>query len=1058
MNRSFKSIFNRRTGTWQVVSEKTRNAGKTGSSVSKPLLAMLLGLSASTGMAQTSPIDGANTETITGTTWNVGGDLTVGSTGAGTLNIQDGGIVTNIDGTIGNAGNSNGTVTVTGPASAWDNSGYLYVGRSGTGTLTIEKGGKVTNTVAYIGLVSGSEGTVTVTGAGSVWQTSGGNNVGWYGTGTLSINDGGRVSSPFVTLGYMSGSSGTLNLNSTGNARGVLSTARVVKGVGTTAAFNWNGGILQATVNESNYLGNLASSDIVIGSNGAYFDTNTFDVGITTSLQGTGGFTKLGQGTLTLSGANTYTGTTSLNEGTLQINDESALGTGDRVVLSSGALRTTTDMTLSKRVSFSSDTSSRISAATGTTLTLSGYLDFNGNSQAHFGSAADTGIVILKPSTLAVTDSSSIWVDGGTLKSGSVSSVQLFRYASSTNVASGAILDLNSYDTTINNLQGAGLVSNDGRVTTINAGDFAGVITGTTTLIKSTTGILVLAGANDYSGLTSINAGTLSVNGSLTGSTTVNAGGTLGGTGTVGNVTVASGGTLNPGTSIGTLTVNGNLTFASGSTYQVEADAAGNSDKVVVNGTATLNGNVVALPASGGTYQANTAYTILTSTNALSGQFNSSVSSSLAFLNASLTQDTNNVYLNLKRNDVAYADVANTGNQRAVANALQNASASGGSSADMNTVITTVNNLSADKARAAFESISGGGLVSLRRASTGFTSNFGNQLMGRLQSAGMGSTAQSINGMQLAANDRLGDLMPALAQNTRSDVPASNKFSLGGGVPVDEGKRGFWLRGFGYDQDTDGDGNAAGSRIKGVGITGGFDARVRSDLVVGVAFSHATSDVRATFNETGKSRGNAAAVYTSYVNGPWNVNGNLTLAHNANSMNRNVTVGIISRTANARFDSKTIAAYGEVSYDLPQATWTLQPLAGLGVTHNRNDGFTETGAGVLNIQADAQNITSTRTLFGARSLFDFNGIQVQPRVIWAHELGDVNKAMTAQLQGSPAASFSTYGVDLPRDSLIAGLTVAGRTTDGLSLFADVQGEFNSKQTGVALLVGLRKSW
>jgi len=175
-------------------------------------------------------------------------------------------------------------------------------------------------------------------------------------------------------------------------------------------------------------------------------------------------------------------------------------------------------------------------------------------------------------------------------------------------------------------------------------------------------------------------------------------------------------------------------------------------------------------------------------------------------------------------------------------------------------------------------------------------------------------------------------------------------------------------------------------------------------------------------------------------------------------MDRNITVGTLARTAHARFDSKTVSAYGEVSYDLPQASWMLQPLAGLAVLHNRNDAFTETSAGALNIQADARSVTSTRTLFGARALFDLDGISVQPRAIWAHEFGDVNKGMTAQFQGAPAASFTTYGVDLPRDSLIAGVTVAGRAGNGLSLFADVQGEFNSRQTGLALLVGLRKSW
>lgn len=494
------------------------------------------------------------------------------------------------------------------------------------------------------------------------------------------------------------------------------------------------------------------------------------------------------------------------------------------------------------------------------------------------------------------------------------------------------------------------------------------------------------------------------------------------------------------------------------SIYRVEANAAGASDKVVVNGTATLNGNVVALPDSGGNYQANTQYTILTASNSLVGQFNSNVSSSLAFLDASVSQDNHNVYLNLRHNDIGYVDVAQTRNQRNVANALQNTVVVGGSSAAMGDVLTAVNNLSADKARAAFDSMSGAGLLGLQRAASSFTGNFANQLNGRIHSAGTGRTAQSINGMQLAANDRVGDLMPALAQNTMSDASSSGKFSMAGGVPMDDGKRGFWLRAYGFDQDTDGDGNAAGTRIKGLGISAGFDQRIQNNLVVGAAFSHGTSDVRASFAENGKSRGNAVAAYASYANGPWNFNGNLILAHNANTMNRNITVGALSSAARANFDSKTVAAYGEASYDLHQASWTLQPLAGLSVTYNRNDAFTETGAGALNIQADAHNTTSSKTLFGARALFEFNDIQVQPRAIWAHEFGDVNKGLSAQLQGSPATAFTTYGVGLPRDSLVIGTTIAGKSKDGLSLFADVQGEFNSKQTGFALLVGMRKSW
>ena len=91
--------------------------------------------------------------------------------------------------------------------------------------------------------------------------------------------------------------------------------------------------------------------------------------------------------------------------------------------------------------------------------------------------------------------------------------------------------------------------------------------------------------------------GTLAVNGSITSNVTVGAAGTLGGNGTIGgNVTNA--GTLAPGNSIGTLTINGNFVQAAGSTYQVEANAAGQADRINVSGTATIQGGTVQVLAA----------------------------------------------------------------------------------------------------------------------------------------------------------------------------------------------------------------------------------------------------------------------------------------------------------------------------------------------------------------------------------------------------------------------------------------------------------------------------
>ena len=171
-------------------------------------------------------------------------------------------------------------------------------------------------------------------------------------------------------------------------------------------------------------------------------------------------------------------------------------------------------------------------------------------------------------------------------------------YSGGTTVSAG-VLQGNTASLQGNILNNASVVFNQ-----TGGGIYAGTMSGTGSLALTGNGLLNLTGNNTFTGGTTVSGGTLAVNGSLASGVTVGAAGTLGGNGTI-TGTVVNAGVLAPGNSIGTLTVNGSYTQAAGSTYQVEANAAGQADRINVTGapgTATINGGTVQVLAQPGNY------------------------------------------------------------------------------------------------------------------------------------------------------------------------------------------------------------------------------------------------------------------------------------------------------------------------------------------------------------------------------------------------------------------------------------------------------------------------
>lgn len=131
----------------------------------------------------------------------------------------------------------------------------------------------------------------------------------------------------------------------------------------------------------------------------------------------------------------------------------------------------------------------------------------------------------------------------------------------------------------------------------------ANVISGRGSIAKSGVGTLVLTGANSFSGGTTVNAGSLLVNGSLASGVTVN-GGTLGGSGTIAGLVTLNGGTLAPGNSPGTITI-GSLAINAPATTVFELGQAGvaggaSNDLIRVTGNLALNGGAIQIDRGAG--------------------------------------------------------------------------------------------------------------------------------------------------------------------------------------------------------------------------------------------------------------------------------------------------------------------------------------------------------------------------------------------------------------------------------------------------------------------------
>ncbi len=489
----------------------------------------------------------------------------------------------------------------------------------GTGTLTLA----ANTTSTYSGAISGTgglvksgTGTLTLTGASSYSGTTAINQGTVVAGSSTALGAGSRA----VTVANAAGLELQNNVNITGATLSIIGTGASGNGaLRNTSGDNTWGGLVSlggaANINVSSgnlYLNggiNTAGNTLTISGSG-----NTQAVG---AITGSGNIIKNGIGALVLgSSGNSYTGTTTVNAGSLQINANgagpgssaitlAASGTtlnvnnysatiaslsgvdGSFVTLGSGSLTTggaNTSTTFSGAITGSGGSFTK----TGTgTLTLGGTA---ANSLNGAFNVNDGTVLLNKTAGLDATGSGTLTIGDGTGTAGSavvqLNAANQINDGVAVTINADGKLNLNGNTERIGSLSGAtnsavtlgtgSLITGGNNASTT----FAGTISGSGGLTKEGTGTLTLGSTNSFTGGTLVSAGTLALAASNAISTSA-------------NLTISSGATVSFGAGISQtvagLTTNSTSTINLGANAKLTVNTASASTLLgTVSGTGTL--------------------------------------------------------------------------------------------------------------------------------------------------------------------------------------------------------------------------------------------------------------------------------------------------------------------------------------------------------------------------------------------------------------------------------------------------------------------------------------
>lgn len=521
----------------------------------------------------------------------------------------------------------------------------------------------------------------------------------------------------------------------------------------------------------------------------------------------------------------------------------------------------------------------------------------------------------------------------------------------------------------------------------------ANVLGGAGNLVKAGAGRLTLTAESDFSGLTTVEAGRLQVNGALSASVvTVNAGASLGGTGSVGGVDALTGSTVAPGASIGTLSVTGDYAQAAGSIYQVETLSTGANDRILVSGAATIEPGAVLqlVKLDAPRFVLGTRYTVLTAAGGRTGSYLLTGPTQVSqFINVVANYDASNVYLDVLQTR-ALAAAGQTPNQIAAA--------SGADAAGNGAMYDALVYLQSDaEARAAFDQISG-----------------------EIHASARGATLQDSRFVREAVGSRLSS---------------------------DLGGRSIWIHGYGATGRFSADGNAARVSRDLAGFFIGGDLPVGEDMAVGIVAGYGGGNIKVSDrNSRADTSDFHLGGYFAYTGGPARAHFGLANMWRDVKTRRSIGFAGFNDQTQANYDLSLFQMFGDIGYAFDLGAAELEPFFSLAYVDVGSSRFHETGGDAKLSSVGSNSSDYWVTQLGTRLRFGLGsaegGLGAVASLGWRRYSGD-SRTTPLAMGFAAGPAFSIAGAPIARDAAAIGLSVAGKVSERVEIDVGYSGQAGS---------------